>query len=122
MDGFSHERARRERLATGETVRKPPLTPHSTFTPGAQIASWPGTAHHQEIAVRCFIIPHTVECTWATVFSFTKLGITSRKTSLTHRPIRRQGQARAHPGSARLPRGSGNGPLAHGQPHIDRYS
>jgi DNA-binding CsgD family transcriptional regulator len=73
------ERARRELLATGETVRKrtaqapDPLTAQEN-----QIAALTADGHtNQEIASRLFISPRTVEYHLHKVF--TKLGISSRR-------------------------------------------
>ena len=78
MDGFA-ERARRELLATGETVRKRTVETLTDLTAQeAQIARLARDGHtNQEIAVQLFISPHTVE--WHLGNVFTKLGITSRK-------------------------------------------
>jgi DNA-binding CsgD family transcriptional regulator len=73
------ERARRELLATGETVRKPTnetrdaLTPHEAHI--ARLAAEGQT--NPEIGARLFISPRTVEYHLRKVFS--KLGISSRK-------------------------------------------
>ena len=78
MDGFA-ERARRELLATGETVRKRTVDTLTDLTAReAQIAKLARDGHtNQEIAVQLFISPHTVE--WHLGNVFTKLGIASRK-------------------------------------------
>jgi len=78
MDGFA-ERARRELLATGETVRKRTVETLTDLTAReAQIAKLARDGHtNQEIAVQLFISPHTVE--WHLGNVFTKLGIASRK-------------------------------------------
>jgi len=78
MDGFA-ERARRELLATGETVRKRTVETLTDLTAReAQIAKLARDGHtNQEIAGRLFISPHTVE--WHLGNVFTKLGIASRK-------------------------------------------
>jgi ATP/maltotriose-dependent transcriptional regulator MalT len=78
MDGFA-ERARRELLATGETVRKRTVDTLTDLTAReAQIAKLARDGHtKQEIAVQLFISPHTVE--WHLGNVFTKLGIASRK-------------------------------------------
>jgi len=78
MDGFA-ERARRELLATGETVRKRTVETLTDLTAReAQIVKLARDGHtNQEIAVQLFISPHTVE--WHLGNVFTKLGITSRK-------------------------------------------
>jgi DNA-binding CsgD family transcriptional regulator len=78
MDGFA-ERARRELLATGETVRKRTVETLTDLTAReAQIAKLARDGRtNQEIAAQLFISPHTVE--WHLGNVFTKLGITSRK-------------------------------------------
>ena len=78
MEGFA-ERARRELLATGETVRKRTVETLTDLTAReAQIAKLARDGHtNQEIAVQLFISPHTVE--WHLGNVFTKLGIASRK-------------------------------------------
>jgi ATP/maltotriose-dependent transcriptional regulator MalT len=78
MEGFA-ERARRELLATGETVRKRTADTAKQLTAQeAQIArlACDGLSN-PEISVRLFISPRTVE--WHLSKVFTKLGITSRK-------------------------------------------
>jgi len=78
MDGFA-ERARRELLATGETVRKRTVETLTDLTAQeAQIARLARDGHtNQEIAAQLYISPRTVE--WHLGNVFTKLGITSRK-------------------------------------------
>jgi DNA-binding CsgD family transcriptional regulator len=78
MDGFA-ERARRELLATGETVRKRTVETLTDLTAQeAQIVKLARDGHtNQEIAAQLFISPRTVE--WHLGNVFTKLGITSRK-------------------------------------------
>jgi DNA-binding CsgD family transcriptional regulator len=78
MGGFA-ERARRELLATGETVRKRTVETLTDLTAQeAQIAKLARDGHtNQEIAVQLFISPRTVE--WHLGNVFTKLGIASRK-------------------------------------------
>ncbi|MEC3952434.1 AAA family ATPase [Nocardia sp. CDC153] len=77
MEAFA-ERARRELLATGETVRKrtvdaPLLTPQE-----AQIARLAAAGHaNAEIGAELFISPRTVE--WHLRKVFTKLGVSSRR-------------------------------------------
>ena len=78
MDGFA-ERARRELLATGETVRKRTVETLTDLTAQeAQIAKLARDGRtNQEIAAHLFISPRTVE--WHLGNVFTKLGIASRK-------------------------------------------
>jgi len=78
MEGFA-ERARRELLATGETVRKRTVETRTDLTAQeAQIAKLARDGRtNQEIAAQLFISPRTVE--WHLGNVFTKLGITSRK-------------------------------------------
>jgi DNA-binding CsgD family transcriptional regulator len=78
MEGFA-ERARRELLATGETVRKRTVETLTDLTAQeAQIAKLARDGHtNPEIAAQLFISPRTVE--WHLGNVFTKLGITSRK-------------------------------------------
>jgi DNA-binding CsgD family transcriptional regulator len=73
------ERARRELLATGETVRRLTSETPDVLTPQeAQIARLAAEGHtNPEIGVRLFISPRTVEYHLRKVF--TKLGISSRK-------------------------------------------
>jgi DNA-binding CsgD family transcriptional regulator len=78
MNGFA-ERARRERMATGETVRKrSPETRDSLTAQEAQIARLAAEGcTNPEIGAQLFISPRTVE--WHLRKVFTKLGIKSRK-------------------------------------------
>jgi len=78
MEGFA-DRARRELLATGETVRKRTVDTLTDLTAQeAQIAKLARDGRtNQEIAAQLFISPRTVE--WHLGNVFTKLGITSRK-------------------------------------------
>jgi DNA-binding CsgD family transcriptional regulator len=78
MEAFA-ERARRELLATGETVRKRTVETLTDLTAQeAQIAKLARDGRtNQEIAAQLFISPRTVE--WHLGNVFTKLGITSRK-------------------------------------------
>jgi DNA-binding CsgD family transcriptional regulator len=76
--GFA-QRARRELMATGETVRKRTVETASELTAQeAQIARLAGDGHtNTEIGVRLFISGRTVE--WHLHKVFAKLGISSRK-------------------------------------------
>jgi DNA-binding CsgD family transcriptional regulator len=78
ITGFA-ERARRELLATGETVRKRTIETARQLTPQeAQIARLTGQGlTNSEIGVQLFISPRTVE--WHLRKIFTKLGISSRR-------------------------------------------
>jgi DNA-binding CsgD family transcriptional regulator len=78
MNGFA-ERARRERMATGETVRKrSPETRDSLTAQEAQIARLAAEGcTNPEIGAQLFISPRTVE--WHLRKVFTKLGISSRR-------------------------------------------
>jgi DNA-binding CsgD family transcriptional regulator len=78
MEGFA-DRARRELLATGETVRKRAVETLTDLTAQeAQIAKLARSGRtNQEIGGQLFISPRTVE--WHLSNVFTKLGITSRK-------------------------------------------
>jgi DNA-binding NarL/FixJ family response regulator len=77
MEAFT-ERARRERLATGETIRKRAVS-HDELTPQeAQIAQLARAGlTNPEIGGQVFLSPRTVE--WHLKKVFTKLGISSRR-------------------------------------------
>ena len=78
MDGYA-ERARRELLATGETVRKRTVDTRDDFTAQeAQIARLAADGRtNPEIGAELFISPRTVE--WHLRKVFGKLGVTSRR-------------------------------------------
>jgi DNA-binding CsgD family transcriptional regulator len=78
MEGFA-ERARRELLATGETVRRRTVETAVELTPQeAQIARLAGDGHtNPEISTQMYLSPRTVE--WHLRKVFAKLGISSRK-------------------------------------------
>lgn len=78
VDGFA-ERARKELLATGETVRRRSVSAIAELTgQEAQVAQLARDGRtNVEIAGRLFISPRTVE--WHLGKVFTKLGISSRK-------------------------------------------
>ena len=77
-DAFA-ERARRELLATGETVRRRATETRDVLTPQeTQIAYLAGEGHtNPEIGAQLFISPRTVEYHLRKVFE--KLDISSRK-------------------------------------------
>jgi DNA-binding CsgD family transcriptional regulator len=77
MEAFA-ERARRELLATGETVRKRTVETLDELTPQeVQVASLAaGGQTNREIGAQLFLSPRTVE--WHLSKVFTKLGIASR--------------------------------------------
>ena len=87
MEAYA-ERARRELLATGETVRKRSVEAIDDLTPQeGQIARLAATGHtNPEIGAQLFLSPRTVE--WHLRKVFGKLGITSRR-QLPDRPARR---------------------------------
>jgi DNA-binding CsgD family transcriptional regulator len=73
------ERARRELLASGETVRKHTADPSGVLTPQeAQIARMACDGHtNVEIGGQLYLSPRMIE--WHLRKVFTKLGISSRK-------------------------------------------
>jgi DNA-binding NarL/FixJ family response regulator len=77
-EGFA-ERARRELLATGETVRKRTVEAQNVLTPQeAQVARLAADGHtNPEIGAQLFISPRTAEYHLSKVF--TKLAISSRR-------------------------------------------
>jgi DNA-binding CsgD family transcriptional regulator len=83
------ERARRELLATGETVRKRTVETLDELTPQeAQIARLAADGQtNPEIGAQLFLSPRTVE--WHLRKVFTKLGITSRRALRTALPDER---------------------------------
>jgi DNA-binding CsgD family transcriptional regulator len=78
MEAFA-ERARRELLATGETVRKRTVETLDELTPQElQVARLAVGGHtNPEIGAQLFLSPRTVE--WHLRKVFAKLGISSRK-------------------------------------------
>ena len=78
MEAFA-ERARRELLATGETVRKRTVETLDELTPQeAQVARLAADGEtNPEIGAQLFLSPRTVE--WHLGKVFGKLGISSRK-------------------------------------------
>jgi DNA-binding CsgD family transcriptional regulator len=78
MEAFA-ERARRELLATGETVRKRTVETLDELTPqevqAARLAA--GGQTNTQIGAQLFLSPRTVE--WHLTKVFSKLGISSRK-------------------------------------------
>ena len=94
MDAFA-ERARRELLATGETVRKRTVETLDDLTPQeAQIAGLAATGHtNPEIGAQLFLSPRTVE--WHLRKVFGKLGISSRRQLRTALPRRARPRGRA---------------------------
>ena len=85
MEAFA-ERARRELLATGETVRKRTVETLDELTPQeGQIARLAADGHtNPEIGAQLFLSPRTVE--WHLRKVFTKLGISSRRQLRTALP------------------------------------
>ena len=85
MEAFA-ERARRELLATGETVRKRTVETLDELTPQeGQIARLAADGRtNPEIGAQLFLSPRTVE--WHLRKVFTKLGISSRRQLRTALP------------------------------------
>ena len=85
MDAFA-ERARRELVATGETVRKRTVETLDDLTPQeTQIAHLAAGGHtNPEIGAQLFLSPRTVE--WHLRKVFGKLGISSRRELRTALP------------------------------------
>jgi DNA-binding CsgD family transcriptional regulator len=85
MDAFA-ERARRELLATGETVRKRTVETLDELTPQeAQIARLAASGQtNPEIGAQLFLSPRTVE--WHLRKVFAKLGVNSRRALRTALP------------------------------------
>ena len=85
MEAFA-ERARRELLATGETVRKRTVETLDDLTPQEpQIARAAAAGHtNPEIGAQLFLSPRTVE--WHLRKVFGKLGISSRRQLRTALP------------------------------------
>ena len=96
MEAFA-ERARRELLATGETVRKRTVETLDDLTPQeAQIARLAADGHtNPEIGAQLFLSPRTVE--WHLRKVFGKLGISSRRELRTALPRRGAGLAACGP-------------------------
>jgi DNA-binding CsgD family transcriptional regulator len=94
MEGFA-ERARRELLATGESVRKRTVETRAELTAQeAQIARLARDGRtNSEIGAQLFISARTVE--WHLRKVFTKLGISSRRQLRTAVPDNGQAAARA---------------------------
>jgi DNA-binding CsgD family transcriptional regulator len=99
MNGFV-ERARRELMATGETVRKRgPETRDSLTAQEAQIARLAADGcTNSEIGAQLFISPRTVE--WHLRKVFAKLGISSRKELRTETLDPRRAAPDTHVGTA----------------------
>ena len=104
MNAFA-ERARRERMATGETVRKrSPESRDSLTAQEAQIARLAAEGcTNPEIGAQLYISPRTVE--WHLRKVFTKLGISSRK-ELRVAPL----ESRQAPPAPLVPAGTAPGP------------
>jgi DNA-binding CsgD family transcriptional regulator len=88
MEAFG-ERARRELVATGETVRKRTLDTQDELTPQElQIARLAGEGRtNQEIGAELFLSPRTVE--WHLRKVFVKLDVGSRRELRTALPATR---------------------------------
>jgi DNA-binding CsgD family transcriptional regulator len=94
IEGFA-ERARRELLATGETVRKRRVETVGELTEQeAEIARLAADGQtNPEIGAKLFLSPRTVE--WHLRKVFTKLGISSRRELREALPARFQTPLRA---------------------------
>jgi DNA-binding CsgD family transcriptional regulator len=94
MEAFA-ERARRERRANGDTVRKRRTGAHDELTPQeAQIAQLARAGlTNPEIGGQLFVSPRTVE--WHLKKIFTKLAISSRRELLSALPDRDRGMSTA---------------------------
>ena len=119
MDAFA-ERARRELLATGETVRKRTVETLDELTPQeVQIARRAADGQtNPEIGAQLFLSPRTVE--WHLRKVFGKLGISSRQRAargVAGRP--RDGRARLAP-TRGAPPGSAGSPGAAADARITR--
>src|SRR5262252_4001948 len=93
MEAFA-ERARRELLSTGETVRRRTVETLDELTPQeVQVARLaPGGQTNPEIGAQLFLSPRTVE--WHLGKVFGQLGISSRRELRSARP---HGRAAAMP-------------------------
>jgi DNA-binding CsgD family transcriptional regulator len=105
MEAFA-ERARRELLATGETVRKRTVEARYDFTAQeVQIARLAAEGlSNQEIGAQLFLSPHTVQYHLSKVF--TKLGVGSRRELL--RALRSAGLAAVSSRSAEMRSSAGS--------------
>jgi len=99
MEAFA-ERARRELLATGETVRKRTIETLDELTPQeVQVARLAADGQtNPEIGAQLFLSPRTVE--WHLTKMFGKLGISSRKRRHHHEAMVADGRALRRLGTA----------------------